>query len=168
MKLIFILLFFASTAYATLPVETNNWMSVQGNHDWKGLCKTQIHSRQLCFDTEEYGIRAGAISLITRAIRKNNKPEITLHQIFFEHDPWAEDKQSYKMHITSKNMSTTTAINLMNRKQMIALIKFISHHEMGTNKYNQLKNINIIVNKGLNEAYAYVLSDEYSLKEFIK
>jgi hypothetical protein len=166
--LVILHIYFASTAHATLPVKTNNWMSVQGNHDWKGLCKNQIHKRQLCFDKAEYGIRAGVISLITRAIRKNNKPEITLHQIFFEHDPWAEDTQAYKMHIESKNMTTTTMINLMDRNEIIPLIKFISNHEMGTENYNKLNNMDIIINKGLNKAYKYVLSDNYSLKEFIK
>ena len=54
----------------TLPIRTNNWMSVQGSDDWLGLSKDQIHKRQLKFDSPEYGIRAGAISLITRALRK--------------------------------------------------------------------------------------------------
>ena len=80
-----------------LPERTNNWMSVQGGGDWEGLSKDQIHKRQLKFDSPEYGIRAGAISIMTRALRKNNKPEINISQIFFEDDGWAEDKESYKM-----------------------------------------------------------------------
>ena len=27
----------------TLPIRTNNWMSVQGGGDWLGLSKDQIH-----------------------------------------------------------------------------------------------------------------------------
>ena len=59
-----------------LPERSNNWMSVQSKDDWLGLSEDQIHERQLKFDTPEQGIRAGAISLITRALRKNNKPEL--------------------------------------------------------------------------------------------
>ena len=47
----------------TLPNRTNNWMAVQGNDDWEGLSDEQVHKRQLKFDSPEYGIRAGAISL---------------------------------------------------------------------------------------------------------
>ena len=151
-----------------LPVKTNNWMSVQGNDNWKGLCKNQIHERQLCFDKAEYGIRAGVISLITRAIRKNNKPELTINQIFFENDAWAEDKESYKMDTMSKGISANDVIDVMDRNKMIELIKFISNHEMGPNQYAQLKNVDKTINKALDRAYEYVLSDDYSLKEFIK
>ena len=78
---------------ANLPVRTNNWMGIQGGGDREGLAEEQIHPRQLRFNSAEDGVRAGAISLITRAIRKNNKPELTINQIFFENDAWAEDRE---------------------------------------------------------------------------
>ena len=151
-----------------LPVRTNNWMGIQGGGDWEGLAEEQIHPRQLTFNNAEDGVRAGAISLITRAIRKNNKPELTINQIFFEDDAWAEDRESYKMDILSKGISETNTIDVMDRDKMVELIKFISNHEMGPNQYGQLKNIDKTINKALDRAYEYVLSDEYSLKEFIK
>ena len=151
-----------------LPSRTNNWMSVQGSDDWEGLSDEQVHKRQLKFDSPEYGIRAGAISLITRALRKNNKPEVSISQIFFEEDGWAEDKQSYKMDTISKGFNDTDMIDVMDRDQLKPLINFISNHEMGPNEYNELKDKDKIINKGLNMAYEYVLSDEYSLKDLIK
>jgi putative lipase involved disintegration of autophagic bodies len=153
---------------ANLPVKTNNWMGIQGGGDWEGLAKEQIHPRQLTFNNAEDGVRAGAISLITRAIRKNNKPELTINQIFFEDDAWAEDKESYKMDTMSKGISANDVIDVMDRNKMIELIKFISNHEMGPNQYGQLKNVDKTINKALDRAYEYVLSDDYSLKEFIK
>ena len=91
-----------------------------------------------------------------------------LNQIFFEDDAWAEDKESYKMDTMSKGISGTDTIDVMDRDKMVELIKFISNHEMGPNQYGQLKNIDKTINKALDRAYEYVLSDEYSLKEFIK
>ena len=152
----------------SLPKRTNNWMSVQGGDDWLGLSKDQIHKRQLKFDSPEYGIRAGAISIMTRALRKSNKPEINISQIFFEDDGWAEDKESYKMDMMSKGFTEKDTFDVMDRDQMTKLIKFISNHEMGPNQYGQLKNIDKTINKALDRAYEYVLSDDYSLKEFIK
>ena len=151
-----------------LPVRTNNWMGIQGGGDWEGLAEEQIHPRQLTFNSAEDGVRAGAISLITRAIRKNNKPELTINQIFFENDAWAEDRESYKMDTMSKGISGTDIIDVMDRDKMVEIIKFISNHEMGPNQYNKLKNVDKTINKALDRAYEYVLSDEYSLKEFIK
>ena len=155
-------------ALVALPNRTNNWMAVQGSDDWEGLSDEQVHKRQLKFDSPEYGIRAGAISLITRALRKNNKPEVSISQIFFEDDGWAEDKQSYKMDTISKGFNDTDMVDVMDRDQLKPLINFISNHEMGPNDYNELKNKDEIINKGLDMAYEYVLSDEYSLKDLIK
>ena len=151
-----------------LPVRTNNWMGIQGGGDWEGLAEEQIHPRQLTFNNAEDGVRAGAISLITRALRKNNKPELTINQIFFEDDAWAEDRESYKIDTMSKGIFGTDTIDVMDRDKMVELIKFISNHEMGTENYNKLSNMDIVINKGLNKAYKYVLSNNYSLKEFIK
>ena len=151
-----------------LPVRTNNWMGIQGGGDWEGLAEEQIHPRQLTFNNAEVGVRAGAISLITRALRKNNKPELTINQIFFEDDAWAEDRESYKIDTMSKGIFGTDTIDVMDRDKMVELIKFISNHEMGPNQYGQLKNIDKTINKALDRAYEYVLSDDYSLKEFIK
>ena len=39
---------------------------------------------------------------------------------------------------------------------------------MGPNQYNKLKDVDKTINNALDRAYEYVLSDEYSLKEFIK
>ena len=150
-----------------LPERSNNWMSVQSDDDWLGLSVKQIHERQLKFDTPEYGIRAGVISLITRALRKNNKPELTINQIFFESDGWAEDQHSYKMDLISKGYNDTDIINVMDRNQMKKLIDFISNHEMGAKNYEAITNKNEIINKGLDMAYDYVLSNEYSLKDLI-
>ena len=121
----------------------------------------------MTFDTPEHGIRAGAISLITRALRKNNKPEVSISQIFFDEDGWAEDKESYKLDAISKGFSDTDTINVMDGDQMKNLINFISNHEMGAENYEAITNKNEVINKGLNMAYDYVLSNEYSLKDLI-
>ena len=153
---------------STLPNRTNNWMSVQGSDDWEGLSDEQVHKRQLKFDSPEYGIRAGAISLITRALRKNNKPEVSISQIFFEEDGWAEDKQSYKMDAISKGFNDTDIIDVMDRDQLKPIINFIATHETGIEDYINIKNKSEIMDKGIDMAYEYVLSDEYSLKDLIK
>ncbi len=150
-----------------LPERSNNWMSVQSKDDWLGLSEEQIHERQLKFDSPEYGIRAGVISLITRALRKNNKPELTISQIFFESDGWAEDQHSYMMDAISKGFKDTDIIDIMYREQMKKLINFISNHEMGAKNYEAITNKDEVINKGLDMAYDYVLSNEYSLKDLI-
>ena len=152
----------------SLPIKTNNWMSVQGGDDWEGLSKDQIHKRQLKFDSPEYGIRAGAISLITRALRKNNKPEVNFSQIFFEDDGWAEDKESYKLDAISKGFTDDYIVDVMDRDQLKTLINFIATHEVGLDDYVNLKNKSEILDKGINMAYDYVTSDEYSLKDLVK
>ena len=153
-----------------LPERTNNWMSVQGGGDWEGLSKDQIHKRQLKFDSPEYGIRAGAISIMTRALRKNNKPEINISQIFFEDDGWSEDKESYKLDKISKGFRDTDIIDVMDRDQMKKLINFISNHEMGVDSYANIKDKDKdkVIDKGLDMAYEYILSDDYSLKDLVK
>ena len=151
----------------SLPERSNNWMGVQSDDEWEGLSEDQIHERQRKFDSPEYGIRAGAISLMTRALRKNNKPELTISQIFFESDGWAEDKESYRLDTISKGFSDTDIIDIMDREQMKKLINFISNHEMGAKNYEEITNKNEIINKGLDMAYDYVLSNEYSLKDLI-
>ena len=152
----------------SLPKRTNNWMSVQGGDDWLGLSKDQIHKRQLKFDSPEYGIRAGAISLITRALRKNNKPEVSISQIFFDDDGWAEDKQSYKLDAISKGFKDTDIIDVMDRDQLKTIINFIATHEVGINDYINLENKSEILDKGIDMAYDYVTSDDYSLKDLVK
>ena len=151
-----------------LPERTNNWMSVQGGGDWLGLSDEQVHKRQLKFDNPEYGIRAGAISLITRALRKNNKPEVTMSQIFFEDDGWAEDKESYKLDAISKGFSDDYTIDVMDREQLSTMINFISNHEMGLDEYLKLEDRVGVINKGIDMAYEYILSDEYPLKDLVK
>ena len=151
-----------------LPIRTNNWMSVQGGGDWEGLSDNQLHKRQLTFDNAEDGIRAGAISIITRALRKNNKPELTMNQIFFETDGGAEDKESYKMDMMSKGFRDTDIIDVMDRDQMKNLINFISNHEMGVDSYANIKDKDKVIDKGLDMAYEYILSDDYSLKDLVK
>ena len=151
-----------------LPIRTNNWMSVQGSDDWLGLSKDQIHKRQLKFDSPEYGIRAGAISIMTRALRKNNKPEVSISQIFFEDDGWAENKESYRLDTISKGFRDTDIIDVMDRDQMKKLINFISNHEMGAEPYSKIKDKDRVIDKGLDMAYEYILSDDYSLKDLVK
>ena len=151
-----------------LPERTNNWMGVQGNDDWEGLSKDQIHKRQLKFDNPEYGIRAGVISLFTRAERKNKEPYLTFNQIFFEDDGWAEDKESYKLDMISKNFTETDTIDLMDRDKLKPFINFMINHEMGVDAYEKLKDKDKIIDKGISMAYEYVNSDEYPFKEFIK
>ena len=153
---------------SALPNRTNNWMSVQGNDDWEGLSDEQVHKRQLKFNSPEYGIRAGAISLITRALRKNNKPEVNFSQIFFEEDGWAEDKESYKVDAMSKGFNDTDMIDVMDREQLSTLINFISNHEMGLDEYLKLNDRVGVINKGIDMAYDYVTSDDYSLKDLVK
>ena len=46
---------------------------------------------------------------------------------------------------------------------MKKLINFISNHEMGAKNYEEITNKNEIINKGLDMAYDYVLSNEYTL-----
>mgnify|MGYP003124402024 FL=1 len=72
------------------------------------------------------------------------------------------------MDAMSKGISDSDVIDVMDRDKMVELIKFISNHEMGPNQYNKLKDVDKTINKALDRAYEYVLSDEYSLKEFIK
>ena len=151
-----------------LPERTNNWMSVQGSDDWEGLSKDQIHKRQLKFDNPEDGIRAGVISLFTRAERKNNEPYLTFNQIFFEDDGWAEDKESYKLDAISKGFTDDYIVDVMDRDQLKTLINFIATHEVGLDDYVNLKNKSEILDKGINMAYDYVTSDEYSLKDLVK
>ena len=153
---------------STLPTRTNNWMSVQGNDDWLGLSDEQVHKRQLKFDSPEYGIRAGAISLITRALRKNNKPEVNFSQIFFEDDGWAEDKESYKLDALSKGFTDDYTVDVMDRDQLKPLINFIATHETGIADYVNIKNKSEILDKGIDMAYDYVTSDDYSLKDLVK
>ena len=152
----------------TLPIRTNNWMSVQGNDNWEGLSKDQIHKRQLKFDSPEYGIRAGAISLITRALKKNKKPEVSFNQIFFEDDGWAEDKESYKLDAISKGFTEDYTVDVMDRQQLKTLINFIATHEVGINDYTNLKDKSRVLDKGIDMAYDYVTSDDYSLKDLVK
>ena len=152
----------------SLPERSNNWMGVQSDDDWVGLSEDQIHERQLKFDTPEQGIRAGAISLITRALRKNNKPEVDIEQIFFDEDGWAEDKESYRLDTISKGFSDTDTIDVMDRDQIKKIINFISNHEMGAKNYEAITNKDKVINKGLDMAYDHVLSNEYSLKDLIK
>ena len=151
-----------------LPERTNNWMSVQGSDDWEGLSKDQIHKRQLKFDNPEDGIRAGVISLFTRAERKNNEPYLTFNQIFFEDDGLSEDKESYKLDMISKNFTETDTIDLMDRGKLKPFIHFMINHEMGVDAYEKLKDKDKIIDKGIDMAYEYVNSDEYPFKEFIK
>jgi len=72
------------------------------------------------------------------------------------------------MDTMSKGISASDTIDVMDRDKMAELIKFISNHEMGPNQYNRLKNVDKTINQALDRAYEYVLSDDYSLKEFIK
>ncbi len=152
----------------SLPIKTNNWMSVQGSDDWEGLSKDQIHKKQLKFNSPEYGIRAGVISLFTRAERKNKKPYLTFNQIFFEDDGWAENKESYKLDMISKNFTETDTIDLMDRDKLKPFIHFMINHEIGVDDYEKLKDKDKIIDKGISMAYEYVNSDEYPFKEFIK
>ncbi len=46
-------------------------------------------------------------------------------------------------------------------------INFISNHEMGTKNYEAITNKDEVINKGLDMAYDYVLSNEYSLRNLI-
>ena len=169
MKWAIILLVFVgfSVNAETLPVKTNNWMSVQGIDKWLGLSTNQIHSRQLKFISPEYGIRAGVISIITRALRKNNTLKINLQQIFFDADGWAEDKESYRLNMISKGFNEAFVVNVMNKNEMKILINFIINHEMGATEYNKLTNKTTTIEKGLDMAYNYVLSNEYSLKDLV-
>ena len=55
----------------------------------------------------------------------------------------------------------------MDRNQMEKLINFISNHEMGAENYEAITNKNEVINKGLDMAYDYVLSNKYSLRDLI-
>ena len=145
-----------------LPIRSNNWLSIQGGGDWEGLSDNQIHKRQFTFDNPEYGIRAGVISLMTRALRKNNETTLNINQIFFEDDGWAEDKQSYKMDLISRGIPEDKFFDMLDRKDTTDLINFIASHEMGRDEYNAIKGKDEIINKGIDMAYEYILSPDYS------
>ena len=149
--------------YRSLPERTNNWMSIQGGGEWEGLAETQIHPRQLKFDTPEYGIRAGTISLISRALRKNNNPTLSINQIFFEDDGWAEDKQSYKMDLISRGIPEDKVYNMLNIEEAEELINFISSHEMGRKTYGEISEDERkkAIIEGINMAYTYVNDPNY-------
>ena len=83
-------------------------------------------------------------------------------------DEWAEDKESYKVDAMSKGFNDTDMIDVMDRDQLKPLISFISNHEMGPEEYENLENKDEVINKGLDMAYEYILSDDYSLKDLIK
>ena len=48
------------------------------------------------------------------------------------------------------------------------LINFISNHEMGAKSYANIKDKDRVIDKGLDMAYEYILSDDYSLKDLVK
>ena len=56
----------------------------------------------------------------------------------------------------------------MDRDQLKPLINFIATHETGIADYVNIKNKSKIIDKGIDMAYDYVLSDEYSLKDLVK
>ena len=71
------------------------------------------------------------------------------------------------MNVISKGYTNTDVINVMDRNQMEKLINFISNHEMGAENYETITNKNEVINKGLDMAYDYVLSNKYSLRDLI-
>ena len=147
-----------------LAIRANNWLSIQGGGDWEGLSENQIHQRQLKFDKPEQGIRAGVISLMTRALRKNDNPTLTFNQIFFEDDGWAENQESYKMDLLSRDIDENRVFDILDRNDTIDLVNFIASHEMGKARYDKIseeEKINII-NKGIDMAYEYILSPDYT------
>ena len=88
--------------------------------------------------------------------------------VYFEDDGWAEDKESYKLDAISKGFSDDYTVDVMDRKQLSTLINFISTHEMGLNEYLKLEDRVGVINKGIDMAYDYVTSDDYSLKDLVK
>ena len=56
----------------------------------------------------------------------------------------------------------------MDRAQLKPLINFISNHEMGAKSYANIKDKDKVIDKGLDMAYEYILSDDYSLKDLVK
>ena len=67
----------------------------------------------------------------------------------------------------SKGFSDDYKVDVMDREQLSTLINFISNHEMGAKNYEAITNKDEVINKGLDMAYDYVLSNEYSLRGLI-
>ena len=68
----------------------------------------------------------------------------------------------------SKGFNDTDMIDVMDRYQLKPLINFIATHETGIADYVNIKNKSKIIDKGIDMAYDYVLSDKYSLKDLVK
>ena len=68
----------------------------------------------------------------------------------------------------SKGFDDNYTVDVMDREQLSTLINFISNHEMGLDEYLKLDDRVGVINKGIDMAYDYVLSDEYSLKDLVK
>ena len=101
---------------------------------------------------------------MTRALRKNDNPTLTFNQIFFEDDGWAENQESYKMDLLSRDIDENRVFDILDRNDTIDLVNFIASHEMGKARYDKIseeEKINII-NKGIDMAYEYILSPDYT------
>ena len=158
-------MFFNPPDYKQLPAQANNWLAIQGNDQWEGLSKDQSrHKKTLSFDNPESGIRAGIISLASRAARTNNSPKISLNQIFFGDSPWAENQGAYRKYFKDLNIPTDTIYDMSNRENVSSLINIMSEMEMGNEDYHSIdpERRNHIVNQGIDQAYERLNSPDYN------
>ena len=146
-----------------LPYRANNWLALQGKDPWLGLSKDQIHDKLLTFDSPELGIRASVVSLASRAARKNQNPTLTINQIFFEKDGWAEASENYAAEFKKMGISNDTQYNILDKKSLTPLVNAMALVEMGADDYNSMssKERDKIINEGIDMAYKYISSPEY-------
>ena len=157
--------------YRQLPAQANNWLAIQGNDQWEGLSKDQSrHKKTLSFDNPQSGIRAGIISLASRAARTNNSPKISLDQIFFGDSPWAENQGSYRQYFKDLNIPTNTIYDMSNRANVSSLINIMSEMEMGNEDYHSIDpgRRDHIINQGIDRAYERLIDPDYSYNSIYK
>ena len=152
------------TILRELPYRANNWLAIQGKDKWIGLSKDQLHHKLLTFDNPELGVRASIVSLISRAVRKNKSPKLSINQIFFEEDPWAEKKENYAEVFKKLGISYDTQYDVLDRKSITPLVNTMALTEMGAEDYNSIskKERDRIINEGIDMAYEYVSNPEYT------
>ena len=146
-----------------LPYRANNWLAIQGTDKWLGLSKDQIHDRLLTFDSPELGVRASVVSLISRAVRKNQSPTLSVNQIFFEEDGWAENKENYAEEFKKMGISHDTQYNVLDKKSITPLVTAMAIVEMGAEDYNSIsqEERDRIINEGIDMAHTYVSNQKY-------
>ena len=89
---------------------------------------------------------------------------LSINQIFFEEDPWAENEENYAEAFEKLGLSHDTQYDVLDRKSITPLVNTMALTEMGAEDYNSIsqKERDRIINEGIDMAYAYVSSPEYT------